>query len=158
MFANIPGARRRDLDKCNQVRLYLRVITVADITHESGGYIPDHTLTGEWQSGSDLEWPRQPCPPKEFWATFRQYKRLTVSQCTEASQPAHYSMTLDVPLGTWHHVERHARFTCYWTASAIYHQDEDQGAFHVFQEKRTSFYHYTETVTELPSESHHIAC
>ena len=62
LFADVPGATLRELDKCNQVQLYLRVITIADITHKSGGYIPDHTLTGEWQLGSDLEWPRQPCP------------------------------------------------------------------------------------------------
>ena len=140
------------------MRLYLRVITIADITHESGGYIPDHTLTVEWQSGLDLEWPRQPCPQKEFWTIFRQYIRLTVSGCTQASQLAHYSMTLDVPLGTWHHVKRHTWFRCYRTKSAIYHRDEDQGTFQVFQEKKMGFYYYAETVTDLPMESHPIAC
>ena len=55
LFADYLETTSRGLEQCNQVRLYLRVITIADITHESGEYIPDHTLTGKWQSGSDLE-------------------------------------------------------------------------------------------------------
>ena len=47
LFADAPEANQQDLDKCNEVRLYLRVITIVDITHESGEYIPDHTLTSE---------------------------------------------------------------------------------------------------------------
>ena len=39
LFADVPGTTLRDLDKCNQVQLYLRVITIADITHKSGGGI-----------------------------------------------------------------------------------------------------------------------
>ena len=37
LFADVPGVTPRELDKCNQVRLYLRVILIADIAHESGG-------------------------------------------------------------------------------------------------------------------------
>ena len=158
LFAEYPEATSRGLEQCNQVRLYLRVIMIADITHESGEYIPDHTLTGKWQSGSDLEWPRQLCPPKTHWAVFRHSLRNTVCRCTEATQPAHYAMTLDTPLGTWHEVKRYAWFSCYRTESAIYHRDEDQETFQVFKEKGTSFYHYAETVTELPIQSHPIAC
>ena len=72
--------------------------------------------------------------------------------------PAHYAMTLDTPLGTWHEVKRYAWFSCYRTDLAIYHRDEDQGKFQVFKEKGTGFYHYAETVTELPIQSHPIAC
>ncbi len=35
------------------VRLYLRVITIADLTDPEGSTIPDGMLTGDWQAGSD---------------------------------------------------------------------------------------------------------
>ena len=59
-------------------------------------------------------------------------------------------MTHDTFLGMWHHVQGHAWFTYYWTKSAIYHQDADQGVFQVFHEKGTGFYHCADTVTDLP--------
>ena len=44
LFPDVPGATLQELDKCTQVRLYLRVITIADIAHESGGvYSGPHT-------------------------------------------------------------------------------------------------------------------
>ena len=52
LFAYLPGAMLRH-------QLYLRVIMMADLSHESGDFIPDNALTGQWQSGSDLEWPRK---------------------------------------------------------------------------------------------------
>ena len=67
-------------------------------------------------------------------------------------------MTFDTPLEMWHHVQHRAWFTCYQTESAIYHRDEDHGTFQVFHEKGTGFYHYADTVTELPTKSHPIAC
>ena len=47
-FTAIHGATTGQLRKVNAVRLYLRVITIADLTHPSGGYIPDGILTGDW--------------------------------------------------------------------------------------------------------------
>ena len=67
-------------------------------------------------------------------------------------------MTLNTPLGTWHEVKQYAWFSYYRTELAIYHRDEDQGTFQVFKEKGTGFYHYAEIVTELPIQSHPIAC
>ena len=55
LFTVLPDARKRQLDKFTQVHLYLRVITLADLTHKSRAYIPDRMLTGKWQVGSDLE-------------------------------------------------------------------------------------------------------
>ena len=49
-FVGIRGATQGEVEKVNAVRLYLRVITIADLTHPSGGYIPDSMLTGDWQA------------------------------------------------------------------------------------------------------------
>ena len=54
-FTAIQGVTTGELKKVNTVRLYLRVITIADLAHPSGGYISDGMLTGDWQAGSDLE-------------------------------------------------------------------------------------------------------
>ena len=97
-------------------------------------------------------------PPEEVLGGLRKYLRHTVCRYTEATQPAHYAMTLNSPLGTWHEVQQYAWFSCYRTESAIYYRDEDQGTFQVFKEKGTGFYHYAEIVTELLIQSHPIAC
>ena len=55
LFIALPATTTRQLDKCNQGRLYLRVITLSDLAHEFGGYIPDEVVIGKWQAGSDLE-------------------------------------------------------------------------------------------------------
>ena len=46
-FAAIQAITRGELEKINAVRLYLRVVTIADLAHPSGGYIPDGMLTGD---------------------------------------------------------------------------------------------------------------
>ena len=40
-FVRIPGITVGQLEKVNAVHLYLRVITIADLAHESGQYIAD---------------------------------------------------------------------------------------------------------------------
>ena len=114
-FTSIVGITPRELDKVNQVRLYLRVITIADLVHPSGGYIPDDTLTGEWRAGSDLLWPKQPRPRKEWWALFRKCLRLTFCTRTSPHQRATYSMELDKPLGKWINAPRATWWPCYKT-------------------------------------------
>ena len=39
-------------------------MTLADLTHAFGAYIPGGMLAGMWQTGSDLELPHQLSPPK----------------------------------------------------------------------------------------------
>ena len=46
-FTAIKGATPVQIREVNAVRLYLRVIIIADLTHPSGGYLPDRMLTGD---------------------------------------------------------------------------------------------------------------
>jgi len=62
-FTTIPRITRGQLKQANTVRLYLRVITIADLTAPEGSTIPDGMLTRDWQAGSDLLWPDIPCLP-----------------------------------------------------------------------------------------------
>ena len=64
-FTRIPGITASTLRRANTVRIYLRaVITIADLANPGGTTIPDGMLNGDWQAGTDLLWPRIPCPPK----------------------------------------------------------------------------------------------
>ena len=70
-FCRIPGISTGRLMKAKNVRLYLRVITIADLENPQGTHICDGMLDGSWQSGLDLLWPEIPCPPCSHWAEFR---------------------------------------------------------------------------------------
>jgi hypothetical protein len=82
-FVQIPNITRAELRRANAVRLYLRVVTIADLADVGGSYIPAGMLNGDWQAGSDLKWPFQPMPPKPFWRTFRHCLQRTF--CTRAA-------------------------------------------------------------------------
>ena len=157
-FARVRGATRRELEKVNAVRLYLRVITIADLTHPLGGYIPDGMLTGDWQAGSDLEWPHQPCPPRLHWALFQKFLKLTFFQKVASHQRANYSLELDFPLGKWYPVTRNTWFSSYKTETELFHQDEEAGTFQVFRTKGAGFYNYSHDTKEIPLQSHPICC
>ena len=59
-FLTIPNITTSQLRQANTVRLYLWVITIADICDTTGYFIPSGVLNGDWQAGSDLKWPFQP--------------------------------------------------------------------------------------------------
>ena len=65
VFISISWITKRMLEKVNEVRLYLRVVTIADLADEEGDFIPDGMLCGDWQKGSDLKWLRQRMPEKK---------------------------------------------------------------------------------------------
>ena len=154
----IQGATVGQLRKVNAVRLYLRVVTIADLTHPSGGYIPDGMLTGDWQAGSDLEWPHQPCPPRSHWALFRNVLRLTFCQRDPSHHRANFSMELDTPLGKWHPVVRNTWFSSYKTEKELFYRDENAGTFQVFRTKGSGFYNYSHETKDLPLQIHPVCC
>lgn len=112
-FLRIPGIKRATLRQANLVRLYLRVVTIADLADVGGTYIPANMLDGSWQAGSDIKWPYQPIPPKRFWTTFRRCLRLAFCSRTPPYQRASHSMDLDTPLGRWFPVRRNTWFPAY---------------------------------------------
>jgi len=70
-FAQIPTITKGQLKRANSVHLYLRVVTIVDLSDPQDTSIQGGMLTGDWQAGSDLKWPYQPQPPKKSWAMFR---------------------------------------------------------------------------------------
>ena len=102
-----PKDHQRTAQTGKHSQLYLRVITIADLTDPKSSTIPYGMLTGDWQAGSDLLWPDISCPPKQCWATFRKCIRATFSTLAPKYQPSHFSIRLDRMLRPWHAVPKH---------------------------------------------------
>ncbi|KAL3762232.1 hypothetical protein ACHAWU_004770 [Discostella pseudostelligera] len=156
-FITIKGITTAQLKRANAVRLYLRVVTIADLCDPTGTFIPNGMLNGDWQAGSDLQWPFQPQPPKPFFATFRRCLRSTFCTNTPANQPAHYGMTLDTRLGDWLPVQRNTWFPVYRDNTNLYWRAMDDSTLHVLTRSVVSgFYHFSHTTDTLPLDSHPI--
>ena len=54
-FVQCPSISRAMLKQANAVRLYLRVVTIADLADVGGTFIPSGMLTGAWTAGTDLK-------------------------------------------------------------------------------------------------------
>ena len=80
-FTQCSTISRAMLKQANAVRLYLRVVTIADLADVGGTFIPSGMLTGTWTAGTNLKWPYQPRPTAAAWSTFRRCLRLTF--CTK---------------------------------------------------------------------------
>ena len=155
-FVRIPGITRAELRQANAVRLYLRVITIADIADPSGEFIPDGMLTGEWQAGSDLFWPYQSRPPMEFWAVFRRCLRLTFCTRTSPHQPITNGMDLDTHLGDWLPVKRYVWFDAYRSESTIYWR-EDEVIYEMIPSMHRGLYTKGQMIREIPIDAHPIS-
>lgn len=156
-FTSIPRVTRAQLRQANAVRLYMRVITIADLCDTTGRFVPNGMLNGDFQAGSDLMWPYQPRPPKSFFSTFR--KLLRQSFCTHV--PLHHchkdSMDLDQPLGRWLPVPRNTWSPAYRTVNEIYWRPQDDWDMHVLRRSPVSgFFHFSHTTRTLPLDSHPI--
>lgn len=151
-FILIPRLTRSQLQQANAVRLYLRVLTIADLADPTGQFIPDGNMSGNWQGGSDIHWPYQPKPPKRFWATFQRCIGLTFCSSTSPHQPAHYGMDLDTPLGKWFPVPRHSWFDVYRSPTHFYWKTED--TIKILRSTPVPGFHVIDgTVTSLPWDS-----
>ena len=153
----LPGITRAKLRQVNAVRLYMRVVTIADITDVGGTFIPAGQLDGKWQAGSDIKWPYQPSPPAVFWRTFRSCIRLAFCSRTPPHQHAHHSLFLDYPLGQWLPVQRNTWYDAYRAQDAIYWRRQDDKHLDIMTESTTpGVYTLTGTTTTPPVVSYTI--
>ena len=156
-FTRISGITTSTLKRANTVRIYLRVITIADLANPEGTAIPDGMLNGDWQAGTDLLWPRIPCPPKPYWATFRKCIRATYCTLAPQHQPAHYSVSLDKHLGPWYSVKRNTWHQCYKSQHQLYLRQLKGSLITVLSPSRIKgYYHSSGTVKDVPIDSHPI--
>ena len=66
---NIPKRKRKSkkvspekLKMANEVRMWLRVITMAELADKNGTSISPNKLNGTWRANSNLDWPDMPEP------------------------------------------------------------------------------------------------
>lgn len=156
-FIAIPGVSRANLRRANAVRLYLRVVTLADLADVNGTYIPADMLDGKWQAGSDLKWPYQPKPPLGFWRVFRSCLREAFCTRITGHVRAHHSMQLDNGLGRWLPVKRSTWFTMYRTPeSLIWRKDEDLTLRVMTKSTSPGHYQFSHYSHDVPLNSHPI--
>jgi hypothetical protein len=156
-FTSIPGISRAILRRTNAVRVYLRVVTLADLVDTSGTYIPADLLNGKWQAGSDLKWPYQPNPPQTFWRAFRYCLRTAFCSKITGHIRAHHSLQLDKQLGTWLPVQRNTWFSMYRTQdSLVWRKDEDETLHVMVKTTISGFYKFSHLTDKVPLHSHPI--
>ena len=119
LFINSDRTTLQFLIRMNYVRLYLRVITIADLCNELGTIIPANRFSGKWQATSTLNWPQIPPPPASALSQFRNFLQRQLGSSTDGKQRRN-SIKLSHPLGTWHHVPRHIQHPAYRTQSHIF--------------------------------------
>ena len=145
------------LSRANNARLYLRVITIADLASEKGHYIPDGRFDGTFQAGSDLLFPDIPCPPRKDLALLKQCIQRTFCIFAPPYQRLAYSLPLDKPLGKWHKTRRNVWFDCYRSRDKLFFRTiEGELREHRQRTPGTGFYHFHETVSTLPDDAHPI--
>ena len=156
-FLQCPQISRAMLRQANAVRLYLRVVTIADLADAGGTFIPAGMLTGKWQAGSDLKWPYQPLPPAKFWSSFRRCLRLTFSTRTPPYHHPTHSLELDCKLGKWFDVPRNTWYRAYRSGSGVLWRDEKTGVLYQMRPSPVpGFHHVDHRVQTLPANSHPI--
>jgi hypothetical protein len=86
------GLKDKEITLLNMCRLYLKVITLSDITSADGTYILPEAKCGSPIQGrsSNLEWPEQGRPPKRAWSLWPQ-----------SLSTLEYRGKLIQPLGAW---------------------------------------------------------
>ena len=102
-----PGIFDNRLRIANEARIWLWVITIADLANVGGTCIPYGRLDGSWRNSSSLNWPKLPTPSKKMLDVFRWYLRK--SFCTASlRQLKDTNMPLDNNLGHSNCVDHHS--------------------------------------------------
>ena len=65
------GFKPRTMHILNKCRMYLNIITVADITNPYGTHIVNKPLHGTKHKLSHLQWPRSPSPTPNDWKIWK---------------------------------------------------------------------------------------
>jgi hypothetical protein len=117
-LSQLDSAKKADLITANNCRMYLRIITLFDITTMNGRAIDKRLIDGSTRAESTLRWPMQPLPTDRMWTTFRRLLKRVF--CTKRGFNQRDKMILDTPLRDWLQEERHVKNTIYRTSRKMY--------------------------------------
>ncbi len=154
-FSTLDGITDGKLAKANWCRIYLRVITLANIASERGDVIPGDRMNGKWRAKSNLEWPDIPCPPSSYWSIFRWCMRKAFANTTRPGRLVK-PVRLDRSLQSWLPVERHIEYQFYRTAHTAYNRNGSNYLTYTEPTERGLFFAHG-TTTTLPIDSQPIS-
>ena len=103
----------------NSVRLWLRVLTLADITDPTGKYIEAWARTGSRRLASSLHWPRQVRPSEASLQLWRSFLRSAFNPSSPQSLRIRAPLPLITPLGPWTQ-QSHVQHKAYWDEEDLY--------------------------------------
>ena len=153
-FAAIPKITCTMLTQANECRIYLRVITIAELADLNGTTINFDKLNGKWQAISMLNWPNQPSPNKQQWAAWRKCLRKTFCPRNSAYQRSG-EYRLQQKLGTWLKTSRHVQYTAYASEQGYIWMTPN--TIHMCKPKPIKGYYVIDhTISSLPLASHPI--
>jgi hypothetical protein len=150
LFMRIKGMTKGKLEKLNYVRLFLHVITIADLANEQGNIIPGHRFSGKWQANSSLEWPDIPTPPPHYFTMIRSMLRQAIGRNTDGHK-RYNAITLRKKLGTWYQTERHINHEFVRTDTQIFQRQ--RSSYKVYTKATRTTFNYSHTTTLLPKHT-----
>ena len=90
----------RQQKRINDIRIFVRVITIADLANLDGTHINFEQISGKWRAPSNLLWPQQCAPTTKQWETFQWALRKTF--CLKGRGSTRGSLfPLKTKLGDW---------------------------------------------------------
>ena len=95
------GYNNRTMAILNKCRMYLHIITVADIVNPHGTHVSHWALIGEKTKQSHIRWPRTTPPTQQNWAVWKASLQRTLMLHASAVQ---------YPLGARLHQHMHHQF------------------------------------------------
>ena len=125
------GYSKSQLLTLNKCRLYLRVLTLADMVSGDGWYILPHFFRriNPLEQYSSIRWPEQGCPTDSAW--------LLWTQALRKSFPQDRSSRLVTPLGEWTHFDKQWGSFYDWTTRSLYIQH--RGQWQIFRQNNATF-------------------
>ena len=99
-FADTSTIIKAMINKANWCQMYAQTVTIEDLAHENGKFIPWSRMEGKWWAVSNLEWLNFKCPPASYWYASRQCDQRAF---TTRPMPGRWMTRQDHPFGqqTW---------------------------------------------------------
>ena len=160
-----PKIQTGYLKAANTCRLFLRVVTIAELANIDGTTIDTERLEGKWRANSNLIWPRQCAPTPDQWRKFKSCLRRTFCK---GNRNQYMPFDLTTPLGAWHQVPRHIQYHAYRDEMRVYCaqryeselEDNSTPKYRVYEmrilEGETDFEKTDEELETLPNMTHPI--
>ena len=98
---HLRGFNNCTMSILNKCRMYLHVITVADIVNPHGTHVSHWALIGERKKQSHLRWPRSTPPTQQNWALWKASLQRTIML---------HATSVQYPLGVRLHQHKHHQY------------------------------------------------